>query len=119
MWTFASSALEEDFAVAGAETVDVGGVSLTGHSFRRGGAQAMAAAGFEVALIQLFARWESSAVLLYVAEAPLMAALDIAGRMLTAVPGNEGLDMPGIWRNGGLTFADHEERQDRVHRSHR
>ena len=31
--------------------------------------------------------------------------------------GNEGLDMPGIWRNGGLTFADHEEeRHDRVHR---
>ena len=31
--------------------------------------------------------------------------------------GDEGLDVPGIWRNGGLSYADHdEERRDRVRR---
>ena len=27
--------------------------------------------------------------------------------------GNEGLDAPGIWRNGGLSYADHEVRAAR------
>jgi len=42
-------------------------------------------------------------------------------QFVTMVPadstGNEGLDVPGIWRNGGLSYADHaEERRDRVRR---
>ena len=48
-------------------------------------------------------------------DSPRLAQFD------TMVPadstGNEGLDVPGIWRNGGLSYADHaEERRDRVRR---
>ena len=38
-------------------------------------------------------------------------------QFVTMVPadstGNEGLDVPGIWRNGGLSYADHEVRAAR------
>ena len=48
------------------------------HVLRVAGAQCLARAGFELFLIQLFARWGSAAILRYVQPAPLLLAAPCA-----------------------------------------
>eukprot|EP00972_Heterocapsa_arctica_P068182 10068478-Heterocapsa_arctica.AAC.1 len=54
-----------------AEAAGAEHANLTGHSARVAGAMRMALAGHSEWLIQLFGRWGSSAVLLYIREALL------------------------------------------------
>ena len=51
------------------------------HTFRRGGAQALAAAGWSDTTIMAWARWESSIIAMYVADAPLLASVTFASTL--------------------------------------
>ena len=55
-----------------------------GHSLRVAGAQFLAAAGIQTALIQLLGRWSSSAIERYVQTAPLSVVPQIPGEVLAA-----------------------------------
>ena len=57
------------------------GARVTGHVCQVTGAQAMAAAGIELWLIQAFCRWGSRAVLEYVRDCQLVSATDMAVRV--------------------------------------
>ena len=54
-----------------------------GHSCRRGGAQALARAGFSLRFISLWGRWESDCVRLYVEQAELEGAEPLVSAVLT------------------------------------
>ena len=55
------------------------------HALRVSGAQALARGGMELYLIQLFARWGSSAVGRYVQQAPLAHQAGVAGKVASAL----------------------------------
>jgi hypothetical protein len=64
-----------------------GAVQYTGHLFRATGAVYYSAAGVETSVVALFARWGSEAFKLYVLDAPLMAARNIAVRAAETATG--------------------------------
>ena len=89
------------------------------HSFRRGGAQALAAAGYDLPTIQLFARWASSAVARYVAEAPLLRSHLYATAMASVVWAGEVEDAARdlakeAEKIGGPTTNDLKKEEERA-----
>ena len=70
-------------AAVGVKLTGVRGEELWGlHAFRRGGAQALAAAGWSCTTSQAWARWESAIISVYLAEAPLLASSTFASSMV-------------------------------------
>ena len=65
------------------------------HALRVAGAQALAAAGVETVVIQVFARWGSAAVLRYIQETPLVSQVALAEKTVLAAP-----CLPGGGRKG-------------------
>ena len=76
-WTTALQALVEAHEKP-AEREARGARRIKGHSARRGGAQHMARAGIPKFVIQLFARWGSEAIRLYVEDTPLEGSASLA-----------------------------------------
>ena len=75
--------LRKDLAALNVRTVGERGQQLWGlHAFRRGGAQALAAAGWSDTTIMAWARWESSVIATYVADAPLIASVSFASTLV-------------------------------------
>ena len=99
-----------DLGAVGVKLTGVRGEELWGlHAFRRGGAQALAAAGWSCTTIQAWARWESAVVSVYLAEAPLSAsstfATSIAGGMGVTFERGVGRHFLSEWLDGPARFA--------------
>ena len=98
-----TKALRQTLQQAGVETTinDTGGKPIErygGHSLRVAGAQFMAAAGVQTALIQLLGRWSSSAIERYIQTAPLSVVPQIPTEILSSEVGRNtktGLGNPG------------------------
>jgi hypothetical protein len=72
-----------------ASTVD--GSTFNGHSFRRGGAQSLQAAGVPIEELKKVGRWKSSAVEVYLVDSGRSAAALTAARALSAHTEAEGV----------------------------
>ena len=99
-----------DLGAVGVKLTGVRGEELWGlHAFRRGGAQALAAAGWSCTTIQAWARWESAVISVYLAEAPLSAsstfATSIVGSTGVTCERGAGRHFPSEWLDGPARVA--------------
>ena len=99
------------------------------HSLRRGGAQALALAGWPIEMIKYFGRWLSDIIEVYLLDAPIKAMGHVlASTMLTGITGGGKMDAGGdfeigpkklvkgtrirVWLRDMEAWGDHDKTKD-------